>query len=184
MNPQAMIDGAFRRAFSPPPALLQRAIEEAMEAARPRTAEEVLRDTPKIDARPVAEAAGEVSVPTSEEIAREFDLAPAPLSVPSNARAFEGAYRRSWLTLLVPPRLLRYCYGNPPRYGVDFEKEALKSLSHRIVLGHLISEMDAGRWPRDLREVAVKALMAEREYAETIHKVNTAMKRVKGRAQR
>lgn len=183
MTNRAMMQDAFRRVVSPPPELMRQAILEAMEAARPRTAEEEARAaTPKIDAGPVAAAQDRLEPPTAGEIARELaaDVG-RPQAAPGDLR-FAGDYRRSWLKLIVPPRLWRYCYGNPPRYGVDFEKEALKSLSHRIILGHLINEMDAGRWPSDLRDVAMTALLAERAFGETIHKVNAAMKRVQRRA--
>ncbi len=177
------IGSAVSRALTVDRARLDRAVARAMDEDRPLTPDELEAVTP-------------LEPPTPDEIpnvkdeffehAREVipvcDRLPIPdahlMPVPVDMKRFEGEYRRTWLTSILPPRHRALAFIEQPTVKSDLKIEQVKCLFNFWLLVALHRAIAAGTAPEALRSVTRRAIDAEIAAYKEIGKFAAALKRL------
>lgn len=177
------IGSAVSRALTVDRARLDRAVARAMDEARPLTPDELEAVTPLEPPTPEEipnvkdeffEHAREV-IP-SRDVLPPLDAHLAP--VPFDLTRFEGEYRRTWLTSILPPRHRALAFVEQPTVNSDLKIEQVKCLFNFWLLVSLHRQIAAGTAPEALRSVTRRAIDAEIAAYKEIGKFATALKKL------
>ncbi len=177
------IGAAVSRALTVDRARLDRAVARDMDEGRALTPDELDVVTP-----PEPPTPDEIPHVKDEffEHAREViparDRLPPPdahmAPVAFDVARFEGEYRRTWLTSILPPRHRALAFVEQPTVKSDLKIEQVKCLFNFWLLVSLHRQIAAGTAPEALRSVTRRAIDAEIAAYKEIGKFATALKKL------